>query len=196
MFIVFEGLEGAGKEAIAKWCKRYLKKKGKNVLLLSYPDREGFCSKVIDGILTGKVNASPKSQFLMFLADITKDQEKLEGWIDKGGVVVTDRYFFSTIAYQQMQLEEAEKILNGLKLIKPSVVFYLNITPDVSVERTKNERKHFSKYASNKERLLRAKLKYGIMLENNLISKWIDIDATKSLEETILEVKQHLDKMS
>ncbi len=195
MFIVFEGLEGAGKEAVSKWCKRYLKKEGKRVEELSYPDREGRFARIMDEILTGKATISPTSQFLVFLADITKDQEKIERWMDEGKTVVADRYFFSTIAYQQMSPETAEKIFNELKLVKPTVVFYLNITPDISVGRTKNERKHFSRYAANKERLLHAKLKYQIMLEKNLISKWIEIDATKPLEETIQEVKKRLDKM-
>jgi len=195
MFIVFEGLEGAGKEAISKWCKSYLKKKGKTVVLVAYPDREGFCSKIIDKILTSKVKVPLKSKFLTFLADIAKDQDQIEEWINGGKTVIADRYYFSTIAYQQMDVEDSIKILSGLKLIKPNIVFYLNITPDISIERTKNERKHFSRYASDKERLLHAKLKYDLMLEKNVLSKWINVDATKPLDATTEEVKRHLDKL-
>lgn len=191
MFIVFEGIDGSGKSGHAKLFVRTLKKLGKKVKVYSYPDRKGPYGKILASFLDKKLQLDPTTQFLTFLADMVKDQERLRKDMNEGYWVVTDRYVFSTIAYQTLPLQKAIDIVEAMHLIKPDAVIRMNVTPDIALGRILPKRRYHM-YEKDPEHSLRAHLKYNDLEERKFMTKWISIDSSKPKEKVAEDIKSQL----
>jgi len=192
MLIVFEGLDGSGKRTHVAILAKYLRKKGRKVAVYNYPDRKGPYNKTIEDFLQRKIDLSPTTQLLTFLADINKDQTKIFKDISEGKIVLVDRYIFSTIAYQNIPEERSCEVVKTLKFIRPTMVFYLDISPDVAFSRIKGRRGSKSRYEMNKERLLLARIKYQVMSSENFLGPWVQIDGSKDTDIVSKEIESNL----
>jgi dTMP kinase len=102
IFIAFEGGEGSGKSTQSKLLKEWLEEEGEEVLLSREPGGTEM-GKDLRRILldhsTGKI--SPRAEALLYAADRAHHVfSKIRPALDRGEVVITDRYFDSSIAYQ------------------------------------------------------------------------------------------------
>ncbi len=102
LFIAFEGGEGSGKSTQAKLLKEWLIKNGESVLLSREPGGTPLginLRKILLDNATGVI--SPRAEALMYAADRAHHVFSLiRPALDRGEVVITDRYFDSSIAYQ------------------------------------------------------------------------------------------------
>ena len=124
-FIVIEGIDGAGGETQSSLLADVFRKTGLKVEKITYPDYEGPMGKVIHDFLHYQHEFSPEVQFLLYFTDFLKDKEKIENCLKEGRVVVSDRYFTSTIAYQCQKgfsLERALELAQNFQLPKPDLV--------------------------------------------------------------------------
>ena len=102
IFIAFEGGEGSGKSTQSKLLKEWLEEEGEEVLLSREPGGTEM-GKDLRRILldhsTGDI--SPRAEALLYAADRAHHVfSKIRPALDRGEVVITDRYFDSSIAYQ------------------------------------------------------------------------------------------------
>ena len=102
VFIAFEGGEGSGKSTQSKLLKKWLEEEGEEVLLSREPGGTEM-GKDLRRILldhsTGDI--SPRAEALLYAADRAHHVfSKIRPALDRGEVVITDRYFDSSIAYQ------------------------------------------------------------------------------------------------
>jgi len=102
VFIAFEGGEGSGKSTQSKLLKKWLEEEGEEVLLSREPGGTEM-GKDLRRILldhsTGEI--SPRAEALLYAADRAHHVfSKIRPALDRGEVVITDRYFDSSIAYQ------------------------------------------------------------------------------------------------
>lgn len=193
MFIAFEGIDGVGKTLHISLLAKFLRKQGKRVKLFSYPDKEGTYAKILYDFLNKKIQLPPESQFLVFLADMAKDQGKIKDALDRGNYVLADRYIFSTIAYQLIPLERACGVVKDLHFIRPTIVIYLDVTPDVAIERMAKKRR-FSRFEKDKEHLTLARIRYKTLADQNFLTEWKSFDTTKPIEEVAEEIKKLFSK--
>jgi len=163
---------------------------------ISYPDYNNPIGKFIDEYLHGKHNLSLNVLFLLYCIDFIKDNEKIDRLLNDGKIVILDRYFTSTIAYQCMQGFSLESALNfaekfGIK--KPDTVFLLKISPETSIKRKMDE-KHgkIDIFEKDKEFLSKVRSQYDRLAEKNVFGKWIVIDGEKSKDDVFSEIKKHL----
>ena len=194
MMIVFEGLDGSGKRTHISMLSKFLRKKKRKIVVYNYPDRKGEYSKVIEDFLQRRIELPPTAQFMTFLADITKDQEDIFKALSEGKVVLIDRYIFSTIAYQNLPVERAQEVVKTLRILRPSMVINLDISPDVAFSRIKGRRGTKNRYETSKERLLLARIKYQTMASENFLCPWFTIDGSKDVGAVSKEIERHLDK--
>lgn len=102
MYIVIEGQDGTGKSAQSFLLAEYFKKKGIETIVIEEPNGELLQAKVLSELIKNKgYNLEPKTHVLLFSAS------RLELWsklirpvIDRGGVVISARNWWSTLAYQ------------------------------------------------------------------------------------------------
>lgn len=189
MFVVFEGINASGKTKHVHLFIKNLRKAGKKVKLYSYPDKKGPYSNILSNFLSMEIELDPTTQFLTFLADITKDQERIRNDLDKGYWVIVDRYVLSTMAFQNIPLQRAKDLVSVMKPLKPDAICYLEVSPDIAMERIEGKRR-YKRFERDKEHLLRAYLRYKELSEENTMGKWIVLDTTKPVEEVEEEIKR------
>jgi len=99
--IVFEGPEGAGKTTqVAKLAER-LTASGKKVVTLREPGGTTLGDEVRRLLLDPKSEVSPSAEALLFMASRAQlVQQKIRPALAEGAIVILDRFFLSTYAYQ------------------------------------------------------------------------------------------------
>jgi dTMP kinase len=134
MYIVLEGIDGAGKSTQIKMLKEWLEDNGFNVETIVEPtDME--IGKLIRELLTrsdAESDSMQKTFGLLFAADRLMLMDKIERLENENTVVISDRSFYSSLAYQNPQ--EWIKELNKYAKI-PDLVLLLDLDVKKSVER-------------------------------------------------------------
>jgi dTMP kinase len=116
MFITFEGLDSSGKTTQANLLVKRLEQEGRSVLFLREPGGTAISEKVRAILLDKKnVEMSMKAELFLFSAARTQlVSEVIRPAIKEGKIVLSDRFYDSTTAYQgygrQLNLEEIHAI--------------------------------------------------------------------------------------
>ena len=99
LFIVIEGIDGTGKSTQAKLLGDWFISQGREVVLSREPTAGPWGKKVRESAATGRL--SPEEELQYFLNDRRQHVEELIApSLAAGKVVILDRYYFSTMAYQ------------------------------------------------------------------------------------------------
>lgn len=140
LFVAFEGIDGAGSSTQLELLTKTLRKKGFRILATKEPTNN-VVGGLIKGVLTDSVKLPPDSLQLLFSADRAHHlQREIIPVLAKGNVVLTDRYFFSTIAYGALDLDRNWLLDLNKNFLLPDFIFLLNVSTKVSIERIKNSR--------------------------------------------------------
>ena len=152
MYIVIEGQDGTGKSTQAQLLKEYFEKQGKEVITMDEPDGDlPQAHELHDLILVkGKdFNLDPMTNVLLFTASRMELWRKLaEPVLKKGGVVISARNWWSTLAYQGYGEGVSKSKIIKLtheslpeKYVKPDKGFILTVSDQVREERQKGRGK-------------------------------------------------------
>lgn len=140
-FIVFEGIDGAGKTTQIKLLAENLKKEGVDCYLTAEPT-DMPSGKIIREALSGRLPVSCAEMADMFVRDRmihNKDEEKgIDPHLERGMTVISDRYYYSSLAYQGAELgfeRVAALNLDNPEIRTPDICVFLDLTPDKSLER-------------------------------------------------------------
>lgn len=99
LFIVIEGIDGTGKSTQAKRLAEWFRNQGREVVLSREPTDGPWGAKVRESAATGRL--APEEELEYFLNDRRQHVEELiQPALAAGKVVILDRYYFSTMAYQ------------------------------------------------------------------------------------------------
>lgn len=148
-FIVFEGIDGTGKTTLCRNVSDRLVASGRDVIVTAEPTREGIGALIRSGSIAG---ISQRTESLLFLADRSHHTEQILRWVDEGKVVLCDRYFASTIAYQSSKLD-GDRIdrdwlleVSGPFIDVADITFLLDMDPEVSLQRVGVRGEEISKF--------------------------------------------------
>lgn len=144
-FIALEGIDGAGKTTqVADIAKKLSPDK---VFLTKTPS-DNIIGKLIRQVLSKQVSISSKSIQYLYTADRQDQQEEIESYLKKGYTVISDRYFWSSVAYGMVDKgidnfdEEGDILLVAYSILSafnrfllPDLTIYLDIPPAVAVKR-------------------------------------------------------------
>lgn len=148
-FIVFEGADGAGKSSLCKRVAEELTAKGIEVVLTAEPTHEGIGAFIRSG---GAGDISQRTEALLFVADRNDHTEKIKEMVSEGKVVLCDRYFASTVAYQSAKLDgdaSDREWLIGINrefIDIPEAIILLDIDPKVGMDRVGVRGEEISKF--------------------------------------------------
>jgi dTMP kinase len=99
--IAFEGLDGVGKTTQAHRLARHLNNLGLPVVLTREPTDGPFGQKIRQILLHGRQGLTPEAELELFIADRREHvQDVIQPGLAAGSIVITDRYYFSSMAYQ------------------------------------------------------------------------------------------------
>jgi len=145
IFIAFEGGEGSGKSTQAKLLKGWFEEEGKEVTLTREPGGSVLgkgLRKILLANETGVI--SPRSEALLYAADRAHHvYSVIKPALERGEVVITDRYFDSSIAYQgagrTLSSSEVARISRwATESLYPTLTIILDQPAEIGLSRKKN----------------------------------------------------------
>lgn len=187
LFIVFEGIDGSGTTTISKLISKEIN---------SEWDKEPTDSEIgiiIRGILSEHKPINPITLLQLFIADRANHQDKINKFLKSGKSIVLDRYIPSTLAYQGITFEINDLYNLNKNFIKPDIVFYLDISPEVGMERKKKQKGTLELY-EDIDVLKKVYEKYIFSFQFLQKEGWniYFIDANRSIDEIKKEVLNKL----
>lgn len=214
--IVFEGTDGCGKQTQSTLLYNYLKEKGKNVRLQSFPNYESTSSSLVKLYLNGDfgsdINCLDAYQTsTLYAVDRLYTMHTLKEFLKSDGYLILDRYVESNMIHQASKIKDKnlkDKYLDWiynfeyevLKLPKPTKTFFLNMPVDFSIK-LKTERNINKAGLKNdiqekdNEHLIKAYNNGLYIAEKYKFSKidCVENDRIKSIEEIHSEIISLLD---
>jgi dTMP kinase len=141
VFICVEGLDGCGKTTQAKLLVKRLKKT-REAIYTAEPSKGEIGKLVKKCYLHAKKRGSITVEALLFAADRLEHlKNEVLPALDKGKTVVSDRYVFSSIAYQGaagLDLNWIEKI--NEQAVRPDLAIFIDVEPETVIHRLKRKR--------------------------------------------------------
>ncbi len=187
MFITFEGIDGVGKSTQLDLLEKYLVAEGKEVLRTLEPGGTELGQEIRHLLLHRKGDVSPRAEALLYAADRAHHvATKIRPALAAGKVVLSDRYFDSSVAYQgaarELDVEEVRQIsLWAIDHLIPDLTVLLDLPADEALARRSNK-------GTEPDRLEREQLEFFERARSEYLSmasepRFLVIDATNSVEQ-------------
>lgn len=198
IFITFEGIDGSGKTTQIELLNSFLKQSGFDVVLTREPGGTDIGDKIRKILLDSKnIQMSYRAETLLFLASRAELVSKvIQPSLNQGKIVICDRFFDSTIAYQGIARQlGAEKILDmslwATENIIPDLTFLLSIDVWECENRIKNGKK--KKDRIEKEEIdFKSKIQEGYMqLAGKNKERFVIVDGCLDIESVFAVVKSN-----
>lgn len=142
LFICVEGLDGCGKTTQTKLLVRRLRKKGYDAIYTAEPSRGKIGKFIKKYCLHGEKRVSSIVEALLFAADRFEHVEKeVIPALNEGKLVVSDRYVYSSLAYQgagELDLKWIRRI--NEHVIRPDLAIFIDVEPKIVVQRLKQKK--------------------------------------------------------
>ena len=186
LFIVFEGLDGSGKSTQIKALNDKLKLNNYDVISLREPGSTEIGDKVLE-ILESSQKLTPIMEFLLFsISRSAIINEKIMPNLNENKIVLCDRYFYSSIAYQgsgrNLDNDFIHKINNKIvDDVVPDIVFYFDLTWEEKIKRKGID--HSDRFEKEDKLFHENVRKSYLQMAETDSAMWIVIDATLKMDE-------------
>ena len=176
VLVNLEGIDGCGKSTQSKLLLEKLEGEGENVIILKEPTKRPHGQKLWD-VLHGKRKASNEEILELFVLDRKQHvEEKIQPALDDGTVILMDRYYYSSMAYQVAGGIDVEEIREKhIFAPKPDVVLIFDLPVSVALERVKG---HSDADEFEKEEHLEKVREAYLDLENDPLVRIVDATGT------------------
>ncbi len=199
LFITFEGIEGCGKSTQAKMLKEYLQSKQISVFLTREPGGPKISEDIRKILLSNdNVEMLDRTEVLLYMASRSQHTGQ---WIlpklKKGMVVISDRYYDSTIAYQGAARKIDRNIIDSLTKyatfgLKPGITFLVDLPAEVGLSRIKQQ---------DADRLEQESIEFHRNVRKGFLEiakaekeRYIILDGSKSIDEIHKNIIKNIDK--
>ncbi|MEJ2058420.1 MAG: dTMP kinase [Desulfofustis sp.] len=141
VFIVFEGIDGSGKSTQINLLADLLKKQAYDVVETREPT-DGSYGRKIRSLYLDRTSVTPEEEIELFIKDRRQHIEQIiEPALSGGKIVLCDRYYFSTAAYQGAAGGDPDAILARHDFAPvPDLVIIIEIDPRISITRITEQR--------------------------------------------------------
>ena len=176
VLVNLEGIDGCGKSTQSKLLLEKLEGEGEKVIILKEPTKRPHGQKLWD-VLHGKRKATNEEILELFVLDrIQHVEEKIQPALDDGAVVLMDRYYYSSMAYQVAGGIDVEEIREKHVFApKPDVVLIFDLPVSVALERVKG---HSDADEFEKQEHLEKVREAYLDLENDPLVRIVDATGT------------------
>ena len=148
MFVTLEGMEGSGKSTLARGLAARFAADGRRVVVTREPGGCALGGRIRSILLDAGSVISARAELFLFLADRAQHVEEIvRPALERGDVVISDRYADSTIVYQGcgrgLDMEELRRLNDAaVRGLWPDRTFVLDLPPEVGLARARgrNER--------------------------------------------------------
>ena len=187
MFITFEGIDGVGKSTQLDLLQGWLESRGREVIRTLEPGGTELGQEIRHLLLHRKGDVAARAEALLYAADRAHHvATKIRPALAEGKVVLSDRYFDSSVAYQgaarELDVEEVRNIsLWAVDNLIPDLTVLLDLDAQAAIQRR-------NKTGTEPDRLEREKVDFferarSQYLELAKESRFLVVDATLSIDE-------------
>jgi len=198
-FVVFEGIDGSGTTTqlnrIVEFCTH------NNIKAFSTREpTSSSIGNVIDLFLKNKISLAPQTVVRLFATDRCEHIYGSSGVIEmlEEGLVISDRYLFSSLAYQGATDEYGLALTENLAFPLPQVLFFFELPVEVAMQRIESRSK-VKEFYEKKEFLKKVQKNYLTIMEdyqkNYPKMKIIRVDAKLSEDEVFNKIKDAMEKL-
>jgi dTMP kinase len=144
--IAFEGLDQSGKQTQAEGLRDLVVSRGRECVLLSFPDYGTAIGGEISRALHGGGDYAADTLQLLYVANRYEKRARIEALLAAGTIIVCDRYLASSVAYGEAQgldagwLAEIQRFLPA-----PDLTIVLDIAPETAVRRKASGRDRYER---------------------------------------------------
>ena len=141
---MLEGIDGTGKTTMARRLAEHLRNAGLTVVHLKEPTDGPYGRKIRALAKQGRQHIRPEDELELFVQDrIENCRDHIRPALERGDVVVMDRYYLSSVAYQGALGLDSDAILkqNEEIAVVPDLVLLLDIPVKEGLDRISNQRK-------------------------------------------------------
>lgn len=210
--IVIDGTDGSGKATQIDLLVQHLQQDGHRVKILDFPEYyKNFFGKFIGHCLSEQyynwINIHPKIASIAYAADRWESSKKIQDWLEKGYIVLSNRYVSANQIHQGGKIVNTAKRENFLKWLdemeykvfkipRPNAVFYLNVPMNVVLRLIKERNRKTSRaYVGKKKDIVEGNIPYltnsnktGLSLAKTQ-KGWIKIECVKN---GVLETRENI----
>ena len=183
VFVCIEGLDASGKTTHAHRLVRNLRRKGFDALYTTEPSRGEIGRFIRTFILQRKRRVPSVVEALLFAVDRVDHVEKeIKPMLENRKIVVSDRYVYSTLAYQGaagLDIKWIEEI-NRLAL-SPDLAIYIDVPPEVVVKRIRRKKSVMERLETQR----RVREVYMKFVENG---KLVPVDGNRRKDEVAKDI--------
>jgi dTMP kinase len=187
MFIVFEGVDGAGNTTQSKLLAASLKKRGQEVLITKEPTKNPI-GNIIRDVLQKRIKTSPVALQLLFTADRGHHLHNvIEPALRAGKTVISDRYMFSTMAFGGIDADMGFLKQINSKYRVPDLTFIIDVPVEVAMKRI-NSRSRESEFFEEAAKLRKVRTNY-LNLKGEFPNVHV-IDGARAIEKVAAEIQE------
>ena len=194
LFFAFEGIDGSGKSTQSKLLEEKLRTEGIKVYH-TYEPTGSPIGQMIKKIFRHEMEADHRTIAGLYVADridhLTNSKDGILKKLEEGFTVITDRYYFSSYAYQGTHMSQDWVIMaNSIsaEVLRPDLNIFIDIAPEVSIERVNKNREKIELYESV-ENLKEVRNKYFEAFKKlEPEEKVFVVDGNRSVEEIFNDV--------
>ena len=176
MLINLEGIDGCGKSTQSKFLMDKFESNNEEIILLKEPTNGKYGQKLWE-MLSGKIEANTEEILELFVLDRREHvTQKIRPALDEGKIVLMDRYYYSTMAYQGAAGIDVNRIRKDNEFApKPDIVLIFDLPADLAMKRVRG---HSVADVFEKEEYLEKVRKAYLNLENDSLVRIIDATGT------------------
>ncbi|HOY46049.1 MAG TPA: hypothetical protein PKU95_00230 [Candidatus Dojkabacteria bacterium] len=205
MFIVIEGIDGAGKGRQRLELIDYMEKKGVGKLDgTEFPDHQGVQYKnLIKPYLLSEIQIPKSALFLSFALDqLLFEARILKAKGNKTNHFICDGYYTTNLVYnclvdEFLSLEKALKFASDFHIPIPDLNIFIDVEPEIALSRKSKETGHDKGLDINEKDIKKQyKIREGFqkLIKGNVFGQWIVVNGRGSIEEVKKEIIKELNE--
>ncbi|MCB9233977.1 MAG: dTMP kinase [Bacteroidia bacterium] len=196
LFIVIEGLDGSGKTTAGRRLVEILDRENPGKIKFTYePHDPSAAGLYIRQVLMKKIrDFTPRVLALAFATNrLDHCDREINPWFagEKGRLVISDRYYLSSLVYQSAEDFPFERVMELNELArKPDLIFFLNVSNEVCLQRMQKRNAPEELFESNLSQTRQKFLNAIEFLRSRGHDNIHEIDANGTLEEVVGQLLQ------
>jgi dTMP kinase len=188
ILIAVEGIDGSGKTTQVELLRQALLSAGELPVVSKEPTRGYWGNIIRRSATTGRLAVD--EELKAFINDRTEHVEQIIGpALDQGRIVILDRYFYSSVAYQGSRGASPEAVESTMKsrFPLPDAVYLLDVDPVLSVHRIAHSRGEEPNHFEERANLAKARAIFNGMSDAEIYR----IDGSMSIEAVRQKILDH-----
>jgi dTMP kinase len=198
LFISLEGIDGVGKSTQSDLLEEFLRAQGREVVLTLEPGGTELGQEIRHLLLHRKGDVAPRAEALLYAADRAHHvATKIRPALERGEVVLTDRYLDSSVAYQgvgrALRAHDVRDIsMFAVEGLLPDLTILLDLEASAAAERRSTTGEAPDRLEQEKIEFFEAVRQAYLDMAAAEPNRWLVIDARESVDEMQAKIRNRV----